>query len=138
MMAPERNTRRVYEVPGGRIPRGRPAPVYGERMRQRREEVARQQRRAGAALRRSWALCALLAACLMVLCGMRIYQSAHAVNNSRAIAQLREEIHELTLDAEAYECAIAEASSQQYIEAGAVRLGMDYPTAGQVRTLTPD
>lgn len=138
MMAPDRYTQREYEFPGGRIPRGRPAPVYGERMQRRREEVARQQYRREAAVRRRWAACVLLAACLMVLCGMRIYQTSRAVANSREISRLRDEIHELTLDSEAYECQIAEATSRQNIELGANRLGMSYPGEGQVRTVSPD
>lgn len=74
----------------------------------------------------------------MVLCGMRIYQTSRAVANSREISRLRDEIHELTLDSEAYECQIAEATSRQNIELGANRLGMSYPGEGQVRTVSPD
>ena len=66
------------------------------------------------------------------------YQTSRAVANSREISRLRDEIHELTLDSEAYECQIAEAASRQNIELGANRLGMSYPGEGQVRTVSPE
>ena len=97
MMAPDRYTQRNYEFPGGRIPRAAPHRFTASGMQRRREEVARQQYRREAAVRRRWAACVLLAACLMVLCGMRIYQTSRAVANSREISRLRDEIHELTL-----------------------------------------
>lgn len=140
MMAPEREYgQQAFELPGRQPPRGRPAPVYSERMRQRREQVAREAERArrlsAARARRGWVLCAVLAAGLMVLCGMRIYQSAVATANARDITRLKSEIHEMTMDLETYEYRIAEAASDKNVEAGAKRLGMEYPSDGQVRVI---
>lgn len=135
MMAPDRYPRREYEFSGGQIVRGRPAPVLSARMSARREEVARQQLRRGMAQLGARVAMAALAAALLVLCGMLIYQGFKATDNSRRISALKEELHELTMDAEAYECTIAEAAARDRIEAGANRLGMSYPDASQVRTM---
>ena len=109
---------------------------------QRRQEVeqsAQESPRISAAraakTRRGWALCLTLAAGLVVLCGMRIYQSAASRRNAATITSLKDEIHELTMDAENYECRIAEAASDDKIEAGAKQLGMTYPTDDQVREI---
>ena len=69
------------------------------------------------------------------MCGMRIYQSAASMRNAATITSLKDEIHELTMDAENYECRIAEAASDDKIEAGAKQLGMTYPTDDQVREI---
>lgn len=140
MMAPERHQgQQTFELPKRQPPRRQPAPVYRERMRERREEVARSseraERRRAARERHGRTLCLVLAAGLMVLCGMRIYQSSLATRNAALITSLKDEIHELTMDAETYECRIASAASEEKIEAGADRLGMTYPTDGQVRTI---
>lgn len=143
MMVPERKYgHETYEIPQ-RYQRRKPAPIYRERMMQRRQEVeqsAQESQRISAAraakTRRGWALCLTLAAGLVVLCGMRIYQSAASMRNAATITSLKDEIHELTMDAENYECRIAEAAADDKIEAGAKQLGMTYPTDDQVREIT--
>lgn len=142
MMAPERKySHETYEIPQ-RYQKRRIAPIYSERMMQRRREVeadARESERISAAraakARRGWALCLTLAAGLVVLCGMRIYQNAASMRNAAAITSLKDDIHELTMDAENYECRIAEAASDDKIEAGAKQLGMTYPTDDQVHEI---
>ena len=104
---------------------------------QRRQEVeqsAQESQRISAA-RAAKTLCLTLAAGLVVLCGMRIYQSAASMRNAATITSLKDEIHELTMDAENYECRIAEAAADDKIEAGAKQLGMTYPTDDQVREI---
>ena len=138
MMAPKREYgRETFELPGRRPPARRPANVYRERMLERRRQVELEQRRMQeeARARRRWTACVVLAAGLVVLCGMHIYQGSVATRNAARMTALKDEIHELTMDAETYECLIAEAASQDKIEAGAKRLGMTYPTDGQVRVI---
>lgn len=141
MMASERKyDPQAYELPQ-RYQTRKPAPIYRERMMERRRQVEMESRRASqraasaARTRRGWAICLTLAAGLVIMCGMRIYQSALAASNAATIASLKDEIHEMTMDAETYECRIAEAASDEKIEAAAKQLGMVYPTDSQVRTI---
>lgn len=141
MMAPEKQYgQQTFDLPERPIPRGHAAPVYYDvRLRRRREQVQRAQwqarRLAQARQRRRWMACAALAACLAVMCGIRIYQSASVAENASAISALCDEIHEMTLDAEMYEDRIAEASAAERIEQGGKRLGMVLPQAEQLRMI---
>lgn len=138
MMAPKREYgRETFELPGRRPPARRPAPIYRERMLERRREVAHEQerRQQAARARRARAACIVLAVGLVALCGMHIYQGSLATGNAARMTSLKEEIHELTMDAETYECLIASAASEENIVSGAGRLGMTYPTDGQVRSI---
>lgn len=117
----------------------KPAPIYRERMAERRRMVEMEEKRRKAAssarAKRGKALCLTLAAALIVMCGMRIYISTAAAHNDAKIASLKEEIHELTMDAESYALRIEEAGSDENVESAAKQLGMAYPTDDQVRAI---
>lgn len=118
----------------------KPAPIYRERMAQRRRQVEIEEKRRLAKsevrVKRGKALCVTLAAALIVMLGMRIYIGTAMSHNSAQIASLKEEIHELTMDAESYALHIEEASSDEKVENAAKQLGMAYPTDDQVRSIS--